>query len=95
MDWASKCSSVCDLLYVSPGYFLLQYYTDHIQQGSLTVRLTPTLCWTAEGESVELKVDKLWRLIQTQPDGRVFFARYVYENDVYVKTIVYVTRIEP
>jgi hypothetical protein len=94
-DWASRCSTVRGLFYVSPGYLLLQYFTKYLQSGIANVRLSPTLCWTAKGEPVEIEVDKLWRLVQAQPDGRVVFARYIYENDAYVKTIVYITRIEP
>jgi len=94
-DWLSNCTPIFSFHYVSSGYFLMQYYSDYVQQGSDSIRLSPTLCWTADGDPVELEVDKLWRLIQAQPDGRIFFAEYIYEDDTYVKTVVYVTRIEP
>jgi hypothetical protein len=94
-DWESKCTPVGSFRYVPPGYFVLQYDGGWRNLEADSIPLYSTLAWTADRRAVELTVDKDWRLVGVQPDGRIIFAHYVIEDDRFKETILYVIRIEP
>jgi hypothetical protein len=94
-DWASKCTPVNSFWYVPPGYFLLQYRSGWRGLETDSIPLRSTLAWRAGRRPVDLDVDKNWRLVGVQPDGRVIFAGYVIDDNKFRETILYVTRIEP
>lgn len=93
-EWLSQWTRVTSFAYVAPGYFLLQYYTGREVHGETGVALYSTLAWNADREPVELAVDKHWQIAGVQPDGRLIFGHYDFEDSTY-KVVLNVVRIEP
>ncbi len=94
-DWFSKCTPVSAFRYVPPGYFLLQFRIGWRRLEADSIQLFSTLVWTADRQPVELEVDKDWRIVGVQPDGRVIFAHYLMKDNKAKEIILHVTRIEP
>jgi len=94
-DWISKCTPVLSFQYVSPGHFVLQYDGGWRKLEADSILLYSTLVCTASRQSVELEVDKDWRIVGVQPDGRVIFAHYLMKDNKAKEIILSVARIEP
>lgn len=94
MEWLSQWTRATSFAYVAPGYFLLQYYIGREVHGEIGVGLYSTLVWNVDGQPVALEVDKHWQLAGVQPDGRIIFGHYEFEDSAY-KVVLNVVRIEP
>lgn len=93
-EWLSQWTPVSSFVYVSPGYFLMQYFLGREDHGETKVSLYSTIAWDIDGEPIALDVDKQWRLAGVQPDGRIIFGHYDFEDSAY-KVVLNVARIVP
>jgi hypothetical protein len=93
-DWYSKCTPVESFRYVTPGYLLLQFLSGWRRTETDSIQLYSTVAWTANRQPVGLTVEKDWRLVGVQPDGRVIFAHYLIEDDKPKEILLSIARIE-
>lgn len=93
-EWLSHWTPVSSFVYVCPGYFLMQYFLGREVHGETKVSLYSTIAWDIEGQPIALDVEKQWRLAGVQPDGRIIFGHYEFEDSI-CKVVLNVVRIEP
>ncbi len=93
-EWASHWTPIVDFRYVEPGYLVLRYQSYRELLDESTTAGYSTLVWNTDRQPVELEVDKTWRLVGVQPDGRMLFAHPDEENGS-GREVIEITRIVP
>ncbi len=92
-EWLSRCTPVSSLLYIEPGYFVLQYRSGWRSCCADSFSTQTTLAWNVKGEPLPLDVSKTWLLIGVQGNNRIMFGEYLVRQNRFDSSVIYISKL--